>query len=141
MIVTRGAKWVAIAAVCTGVSVPGAGALPLKESACERYAAEVRTMTRLGVHEHFRKGADWARANLTRPQQDLIHRYIRIHEALKFRCPDRFAAMEQPAADEPRRLDVMPPAPLRKPQVQRSGAGVTRKQIPPLPARGAPEQG
>jgi len=116
-------------------------ALPLTEAACERYSAERQTLVRLGVRDHVLKGAAWARANLTQQQLDLIHRYIRIDEALKFRCPERFAALRVQAANAPRRLDVTPPVPARRPPAQGDGAGVTRNETPPPPARGRNEQG
>lgn len=116
-------------------------ALPLTEAACERYAAERQTLIRLGVREHLRKGADWAQANLTEPQLDLIQRYIRIKEALTFRCPEQYAALPATTADEPRRLDVIPPVPARKPAAPDSETGVTRTVTPPPPSKGPEEQG
>lgn len=116
-------------------------ALPLTEAACERYAAERQTLIRLGAREHFRKGADWAQANLTEPQLDLIQRYIRIKEALTFRCPEQYAALPAKTADEPRRLDVIPPVPGRKPEAPESETGVTRTVTPPPPSKGPKEQG
>lgn len=124
-----------------GLGATGAAALPLTETACQRYSAERQTLMRLGVPDHLRKGPDWVQANLTRPQRDLIHRYIRIEEALKFRCPDEFAALPAEQADAPRRLDVTPPVPGRKPVAQDSGTGVTRNETPPPPAQGPKDQG
>lgn len=123
----------AILMLSAGAS-PGA-ALPLTEAACERYSAERATLIRLGVRDHLRKGPDWAQANLTQPQLDLIHRYIRIEEALKFRCPQEFAALPVQPADVPRRLDVTPPVPGQKPAAQDRGTGMTRNEMPPPPAR------
>lgn len=134
---------IAVIALCAaGFSFAGpAGALPLTDAACERYAAERQTLIRLGVRAHFRKGADWARANLTEPQLDLIQRYIRIKEALTFRCPEQYAALPAKTAGTPRRLDVVPPVPGRKPQAPDSGTGVTRSVTPPPPSKGPKEQG
>lgn len=137
----RGAK-IVVVAVLLGAAfyMPQARALPLTQAACERYAAERATLARLGVRDHLQRGAQWARANLTQPQLDLIQRYIRIEEALKFRCPDEFAVRPVEARQEPRRLDVMPPAPVRKPG-ETPQTGVTRSQTPPPPAKGPKEQG
>jgi hypothetical protein len=134
MICNRGAACLAILMLCAGAS-PGA-ALPLTEAACQRYLAERATLIRLGVRDHLRNGPDWAQVNLTQPQLDLIHRYIRIEEALKFRCPEEFAALPVQPADVPRRLDVTPPVPGQKPAAQDSGTGMTRNEMPPPPARG-----
>jgi len=127
------------AGVC-GLHPSGLRALPLTEAACARYSAERETLMRLGVREHLLKGADWAQANLTQPQLDLIHRYIRIEEALKFRCPEEFAALPVVAADEPRRLDVLPPVPARKQVLHGSEAGISQ-DAPPPPVKGPREQG
>jgi len=143
MTVTRAARYLSALTLCAGIALGarGAAALPLTETACERYSAERRTLMGLGVRNHLRKGPDWAQANLTQPQLDLIHRYIRIEEALKFRCPEAFAALPAEPAEAPRRLDVTPPVPGQKPVAQETGAGVTRNEIPPPPARGPNEQG
>jgi hypothetical protein len=101
------------------------------QAACERYAAERKTLIRLGVRDHLLKGPQWARANLTDPQLDLIHRYIRIEEALKFRCPEAFAQLPLPEVDAPRRLDVVPPVPLRRPPMADAQADITHNQPPP----------
>ncbi|MFP3920213.1 MAG: hypothetical protein ACLFPA_00350 [Dichotomicrobium sp.] len=133
----------AVVALCMAGSffAGQAVALPLTEAACERYAAERRTLIRLGVRGHFRKGAEWAQANLTEPQLDLIQRYIRIKEALAFRCPEQYAALPAKTADEPRRLDVVPPVPGRKPAAPDSETGVTRTVTPPPPSKGPKDQG
>lgn len=137
MICNRGGAHLAILMLCAGavMDTSPVAALPLTDAACQRYSAERATMVRLGVRDHLRKGPDWAQANLTRPQLDLIDRYIRIQEALKFRCPEEFAALPV-QADVPRRLDVTPPVPGRKPAAQDSGTGMTRNEMPPPPARG-----
>jgi len=136
----RGAKIVCVAVLGAASYMPHASALPLTEAACERYAAERATLARLGVRDHLRRGARWAQANLTQPRLDLIQRYIRIEEALKFRCPEEYAASPVELRQEPRRLDVMPPAPMRKPG-ETPETGVTRSQTPPPPAKGPKEQG
>ncbi|RIA56452.1 hypothetical protein [Dichotomicrobium thermohalophilum] len=141
MICKRGAAALAALTLGAGLGASSVAALPLTQAACERYSGERQTLIRLGVRDHYLKGADWAQANLTQPQLDLIHRYIRIEEALKFRCPEEFAALPVDAADVPRRLDVMPPVPGQKPPAKDSGTGVTRNETPPPPARGPKEQG
>ncbi len=140
MIVKRGAEILAVFVLGAGLGAP-AGALPLTEAACARYAAERQTLIGLGVRDHYLKGPDWARANLTQPQLDLIHRYIRIEEALKFRCPETFAAQPAQPGEAPRRLDVLPPVPGQKPATQETESGVTRNEMPPPPARGPQDRG
>ncbi len=135
-----GGKWCGLAVLSAVLALlpDAAGALPLTQAACERYSAERKTLIRLGVREHLLKGPRWARANLTDPQLDLIHRYIRIEEALKFRCPREFADLPTPEVDAPRRLDVTPPVPVRKPALAGPAADITRNQPPP-PEKGSDE--
>ncbi len=140
MIVKRGAEILAVFILGAGLAAPAA-ALPLTEAACTRYAAERQTLIGLGVRDDYLKGPDWAQANLTQPQLDLIHRYIRIEEALKFRCPEEFAALPVEPADVPQRLDVLPPVPGQKPATEDNEPGVTRNEMPPPPARGQEDQG
>ncbi len=143
MIAARATAKLVFVILCAGAGLgaPSALALPLTEAACERYAGERQTLARMGVRDHYLKGPDWAQANLTQPQLHLIQRYIRIEEALKFRCPEAYAAMPVEQANVPRRLDVTPPVPGQKPPAQGSGTGVTRNDMPPPPARGSPDQG
>ncbi len=136
MSVRRGSEILTILMLGASLATLPAAALPLTEAACARYAAERQTLIRLGVRDHYVKGPDWAQANLTQPQLDLIHRYIRIDEALKFRCPEDFAALPAAPEDVPRRLDVIPPVPGQKPPADDSATGVTRNELPPPPARG-----
>ena len=128
------------------LAATSAGALPLTESACQRYQSERLMLARLGVREHLRNGPDWAQANLTQPQLDLIHRYIRIEEALEFRCPEQFDALPDQPADARRRLDVTPPVPGQKPPAEKPSsrateAGVAPNELPPPPAQGPKQQG
>jgi hypothetical protein len=119
----------------------GAEAVPLTEAACQRYAAERSILRRLDVEAHLARGPEWARENLTSPQLDLIQRYIKLDEALKFRCPERYATLVIEAPEEPRRLDVTPPPPVRKPVIEAARGG-KQEQAPPLPAaRAGREQG
>jgi hypothetical protein len=123
-------------AVCAAVIVVcGAShARPLTEDACERYASERAVLDRLGVKAQLSHGAEWARVNLTEPQLDLIHRYIRLEEALTFRCPESYANKRAEPSQEPRRLDVIPPVPGRKPVASDTGRGVTETTtVPPPP--------
>ena len=136
----RGAKIVFVAVLGAASYMPHASALPLTEAACKRYAAERATLARIGVRDHLQRGAQWARTNLTQPQLDLIQRYMKIEEALKFRCPEAYAASPVELSQEPRRLDVIPPVPMRKPG-ETPQTGVTRSQTPPPPAKGPNEQG
>jgi len=118
-----------------------AEAVPLTEAACERYAAERSVLRRLDVEAHLARGPEWARENLTSPQLDLIQRYIKVDEALKFRCPERYATLVIETPKEPRRLDVMPPPPARKPAIE-AARGVKEEPAPPPPAaRAGREQG
>jgi hypothetical protein len=130
-----------VISVLAGFGAAPAAAVPLTDTACERYAGERRTLARLGVRDHYLKGATWAQANLTQPQLDLIERYIRLDEALKFRCPEQFAALSVERSDTPRRLDVTPPVPGQKPARPKTETGVTRNEIPPLPARDPENRG
>lgn len=116
-------------AVLTAVASDAQG-VPLTEAACERYAAERSILRRLGVESHLDREPEWARENLTAPQLDLIQRYIKLDEALKFRCPAQYATLVVEAPQQPRRLDVTPPPPARRPVVE-AARGVTEKQPPP----------
>lgn len=118
-----------------------AKAVPLTEAACDRYASERTVLRRLGVDAHLARGPEWARENLTSPQLDLIQRYIKLDEALKFRCPERYATLVIEAPQTPRRLDVLPPLPSRKPAVE-AAREVKKEPAPPPPAaRTGREQG
>jgi len=130
-------------AVCAAIltASSSAQALPLTEAACERYANERAMLLRLGVREHLGKGPEWARENLTPPELDLIQRYIKLQEALEFRCPDTFARAEVRARKPPRRLNVIPPAPVRKPETAKTKDGVSKSEVPPVPVKGPSDQG
>lgn len=141
MIIRSHTGMLVVIALLAGVGAAPAGAVPLTDAACERYAGERRTLARLGVRDHYLKGAAWARANLTQPQLDLIQRYIRLDEALKFRCPEQLAALSVEQDDTPRRLDVTPPVPGQKPARPKTETGVTRNETPPLPARDPENRG
>jgi len=117
------------------------GAVPLTEVACERYASERSILRRLGVETHLARGPEWARENLTSPQLDLIQRYIKLDEALKFRCPERYATLVVEAPQKPRRLDVLPPLPTRKPVVEAAREVKEERAPPPPAARAGREQG
>ncbi len=128
-----------LAAIC--LAAPGARAVPLTEAACERYAAERSMLRRLGAGANLSRGAAWAQQNLTQPELDLIHRYIRLDEALRFRCPERYATLREEISQAPRRLDVIPPAPTRKPSDPLSAQGLSQTRPPPPPsAKPAREQ-
>jgi len=136
-------------AICLAIALGAAGlaretgAVPLTEAACQRYAAERSILSRLGVEKYVARGPEWARANLTPPQLDLIQRYIKLDEALKFRCPEDYATLVVEASEQPRRLDVTPPPPGRRPVLEtQTPRGVTETQPPPLPsAKAGSERG
>lgn len=141
---SHSAKLLAVAASLLGLiaGLPAsADAVPLTEAACQRYASERSILRRLGVDLHLARGPEWARENLTSPQLDLIQRYIKLDEALKFRCPEHYATIAVEAPQQPRRLDVLPPLPSRKPMVE-AARGVKEEPAPPPPAaRAGREQG
>jgi len=130
-----------LAALAGVVCISGEGhARPLTKDACQRYATERAVLDRLGVKDHLARGPEWARANLTEPQLDLIHRYIRIEEALKFRCPEEYANKRIESPQGPRRLDVIPPVPGRKPVASDAGQGMAETTTLPPPPTAKPSR-
>ena len=76
---------VALLTACVAAS-SAAFAAPLDKGACEQLQAERATLVGLRIDQVFARGPDWAKANLTPPDLDLVKRYIDLDEQLKFRC-------------------------------------------------------
>lgn len=84
-----------------------AGAAPLRadmlaQAECQKIDAERRALMVLGVDKYIEKGADWAKANLTVADLDLVKRYFHLFEQLKFRCEEDIGITE---IDEPDTVD------------------------------------
>jgi hypothetical protein len=93
----------------------GAGAAePLDKDSCARLAVERQSLVNMGVENTMAKGPEWAKANLSGANLDLIKRFLVVSEQIKFRCRTEVADV---AAKPVRRILV------RKPRAAAPAAG------------------
>lgn len=78
----------------------GAGAMPLDKQACADLALEKQGLQSLKVEEMMAKGPEWAAANLSQGDLNLIRRYIEVDELIKFRCTPAQMLVKLPGLDE-----------------------------------------
>ena len=95
---------------------------PLSDEQCDRLETERKALLVLGIDRYFEKGAEWAKANLTVADFNLVQRYLDVYEQLTFRCQEQIdivAADEQDDDDEEEGGDAVdrrpPPFPDRRP--------------------------
>jgi hypothetical protein len=91
----------------------------LDKDGCLRLESERQALIVLGIDNYFVKGAEWAKANLTVADLNLVKRYLDVYEQLKFRCKEEIDIVE---VDEPDDEEDV-------------GDGVSNAPPPPLPAR------
>lgn len=75
---------------------------PLDSKTCQDLGAQRDALKKLGIENEMAKGADWARANLSAGDLNLIKQFIELNEQLKFRCTGtEQAAKKGPLGSKP----------------------------------------
>lgn len=98
-----------------------ASASLLDKDTCERLESERQAMIVLGIDKYFEKGSDWAKANLTVADLNLVKRYLDVYEQLTFRCKEELNIVEldepddEQSASETVSNGPAPPLPVRRP--------------------------
>jgi len=64
----------------------GAAATPLDKAACAKLAQDIQAMKALDLDRLMERGPNWAAANLSASDLDLVRQYIELDEQMKFRC-------------------------------------------------------
>jgi len=124
----RGSLYSGAAALwlCFAVAGPNqAGAATLEKADCERLENERKALLVLGIDKYFENGIEWAKANLTVADLNLVQRYLHVYEQLTFRCQEEIEIVggdldddeEETAADGP-----APPLPVRRPDLPKKKA-------------------
>jgi hypothetical protein len=105
----------------------------LAQAECQKLDGERRALMVLGVDKDVEKGPDWAKANLTVADLDLVKRYFDLFEQLKFRCQEDIGVTE---IDEPDTVDD--DAPQTANQVKLAPANAAAAQGSASPSMAAP---
>lgn len=90
------------AAAMVAASAAPVRAEKLAQAECQKLDADRRALMVLGVDKYVEKGPDWAKANLTVADLDLVKRYFDLFEQLKFRCQEDIGVTE---IDDPDTVD------------------------------------
>ncbi len=104
-----------------GSAAPGpVAAAPIDKQGCERLEMERKALLVLGIDRYFENGLEWARANLTVADLNLVKRYLDVYERLKFQCQEEVEIVGsdmqgEVSDDEIIADDPAPPLPVRKP--------------------------
>ncbi len=115
---------------------------PLDEDGCRRLEIERQALTVLGIDKYFENGAEWAKANLTVADLNLVKRYLNVYEQLKFRCKEEIEIVdsdedgdEEGEGDDTVSTGPVPPLPERKSKEPGKAAAVEapRKSNPVSP--------
>lgn len=134
----RGLGLAVILLASPGFVLPAA-AEPLGEKECARLLAEQHALIRIGVKKHMARGPEWAKANLTESDLNLIKRFISVDEMLKFRCPPPNKVADAAKLRKRRALAAIPPLPARRgipekgAKARKPGAQARPEKAPPLP--------
>lgn len=94
-----------------------------EQKTCEQMIEERNRISALGVEKDMAKGHEWARANLSQSDLNLIREFIEISEHIRFRCTQRAATpgKSDTAAAAPgtanRTLPAIPPLPVKRSSV------------------------
>ena len=117
----RGSVFFASLALCSILAAPHpVSAEPLDQGGCDRLETERQALIVLGIDKYFEKGSDWAKANLTVADLNLVKRYLNVYEQLKFRCQEDIDIVD---ADEP------------DDEIEEGDDTVSNGPVPPLPVR------
>lgn len=125
----RGARLFCGVLCCMALAVIPAAATSLDKDACGQLALERKGLQALKVEELMAKGPDWAVANLSQGDLNLVRRFIEVDEQIKFRCTSPAALVQlrglTETGDDIGSGDEDADAPAAQPNVP----------VPPLPAR------
>ena len=114
---------------CMAPAISTAAATSLEKEACGQLALERKGLQALKVKELMAKGPDWALANLSQGDLNLVRRFIEVDEQIKFRCTSPAALVQlrglTEAGDDIGSGDEDADSPAAQPNVP----------IPPLPVR------
>ncbi|NJM35363.1 MAG: hypothetical protein HC850_12390 [Rhodomicrobium sp.] len=77
------------------IGAPHRASAALDDDACNKLRTERQALMVLGIDKYFVKGAEWAKANLTVADLNLVKRYLDVYEQLKFRC-EKIVAIAEP---------------------------------------------
>ncbi len=117
----RGSVFFAFFVICLLLAAPRTvSADPLDQGSCDRLETERQALIVLGIDNYFEKGSDWAKANLTVADLNLVKRYLNVYEQLKFRCQEEIDIVD---ADEP------------DDEIGEGDDTVSNGPVPPLPVR------
>jgi hypothetical protein len=113
--------WAAILGICLAAmgASEGVRAQTPDEDGCLRLEIERQALVVLGIDNYFEKGAEWAKANLTVADLNLVKRYLDVYEQLKFRCKEEIDIVEVNEPDD----------------AEEAGDAVSDAPPPPLPER------
>lgn len=99
---------------------------PLDEEGCLRLESEREALTVLGIDKYFENGVEWAKANLTVADLNLVKRYLNVYEQLKFRCKQDIDIVED---DETAASGPVPPLPEKNPKQSGQAAATKRPRL------------
>ncbi|MGF1621280.1 MAG: hypothetical protein ACFCUR_11775 [Rhodomicrobiaceae bacterium] len=112
-------------------AVPGlVAAAPIDKEGCDRLEMERKALLVLGIDRYFENGIEWARANLTVADLNLVKRYLDVYERLKFQCKEEVEIVGsdlqgEVSDDETIADELSPPLPVRKPVEARKASMLT----------------
>lgn len=87
----KNATFALIAGLALFGAVDSAAAIPLDKETCAQLGQEKQGLETMKVRDLMVKGPEWASANLSLGDLNLIRRYIEVDEQIKFRCtPAKF---------------------------------------------------
>ncbi|MDX2264914.1 MAG: hypothetical protein NW215_08075 [Hyphomicrobiales bacterium] len=123
-----------------------ARAEPLDALTCAQLGSEQEALRRAGVEQDMAKGHEWARANLTQNDLNVIRRFIEVSERLRFRCanlaPTRpevnAAATALGSAANVAPTGLLPPPPLPQRRTLPTVKPAVKPAAPGAPAKSAP---
>jgi hypothetical protein len=102
-------------------AAPGpVAAAEIDKAGCDRLEMERKALLVLGIDRYFQNGLEWAKANLTVADLNLVKRYLDVYEQLKFRCQEEVEIVEtdfegEVSDDDTVADELAPPLPVRKP--------------------------
>jgi hypothetical protein len=102
-------------------AAPGpVAAAQIDKAGCDRLEMERKALLVLGIDRYFENGIEWARANLTVADLNLVKRYLDVYERLKFQCREEVEIVGsdiqgEVSDDEIIADELAPPLPVRKP--------------------------
>ncbi len=137
--------WVLLVAPVSLTAHQSLAAVPTLQE-CNKLDKELEDLKSQGVVEGLEKGPDWAKSNLPANRVNMILRYLKVYERVRFQCEDVFAEAEaiemaRKAKEAARLLALsnIPPPPEKRPKNVPKPLKISKKRyqvpIPPLPSR------